>query len=516
MRVLIARFVRRTALAVLTTALAGAADGPVKFTAAPSTVELRPGATATVRLHLQIAPPYHVYSPLMRPDPRGGGPSATTISVQPAGLFAIDGAVRVSPGKKQFDPNFQMDVLTLEDRAWIDIAFKGAATLAAGVHDATLTVSYQACTEESCLPPVEVEIAFKVSVGATPSAASTDDPRWREAEQLAATLNARESEPGERDRRMQRYAALAWTLYTAHPDDPRRWQAFETIARGTLRFITGFKPGYTENPSADKLIIDEAALREWMARAAQVEVAAMRAADSPESFRELIAGKKVSALVLPYTNTVLPPDWSVRLVPPIEELAAKYPNGTGAFVYFSRLVSAVEAQAPAALPSLVERMAASPNLRVRELATKRQLVLAAMSHPLDLQFTALDGRTVDTAKWRGKVVLVDYWATWCVPCIEAMPHLKELYAKYHDRGLEVVNISVDNANARDALVKLVAKLELPWPQFFDGKAQQTEYAVRYGVQPIPHVLLAGPDGMIVAVNPTGPKLETEIRRLLRL
>jgi thiol-disulfide isomerase/thioredoxin len=131
-------------------------------------------------------------------------------------------------------------------------------------------------------------------------------------------------------------------------------------------------------------------------------------------------------------------------------------------------------------------------------------------------FTALDGRAVDTRQWRGKVVVVDFWATWCVPCIEAMPHLKELYAKYHARGLEVITISVDQAAARPALEKLVAKLELLWPQAFDGKGPQTEFAVRYGVQPIPHVLLAGPDGRIVAVNPRGPRLESEIRRLLGL
>lgn len=94
--------------------------------------------------------------------------------------------------------------------------------------------------------------------------------------------------------------------------------------------------------------------------------------------------------------------------------------------------------------------------------------------------------------------------------------MKELYAKYHDRGLDIVNISVENANARGALEKLVAKLELPWPQLFDGKADQNEYAVRFGVRPIPHVLLAGPDGMIVSVNPSGPKLEVEIKRLLNL
>ena len=157
----------------------------------------------------------------------------------------------------------------------------------------------------------------------------------------------------------------------------------------------------------------------------------------------------------------------------------------GAFVFFSRLVSALEAQQPAALPALVTRLEASPSPRVRELGAQRRRVLLAFEQPLDLKFTALDGRKVDTARWRGKVVVVDFWATWCVPCIKAIPKLKTLYARYHDQGLEIVNISVDRAEARPALEKLVAQLEIPWPQFFDGKAHATEYAVRYGVQPIP-------------------------------
>ena len=188
----------------------------------------------------------------------------------------------------------------------------------------------------------------------------------------------------------------------------------------------------------------------------------------------------------------------------------------GAFVFFSRLVSALEAQQPAALPALVTRLEASPSPRVRELGAQRRRVLLAFEQPLDLKFTALDGRKVDTARWRGKVVVVYFWATWCVPCIKAIPKLKTLYARYHDQGLEIVNISVDRAEARPALEKLVAQLEIPWPQFFDGKSHATEYAVRYGVQPIPHVLLAGPDGKIVAVNPTPEKLEAEIKRLLKL
>jgi thiol-disulfide isomerase/thioredoxin len=261
-------------------------------------------------------------------------------------------------------------------------------------------------------------------------------------------------------------------LYESHPTDPRRWTAWDALLRSVPRF-------------AD----DAAAKKLWDERTAALETAVEASSDAPESLRELFNGRKVSALVLPFTNGTLPADWAERLVPPIEELAARFPGGSGAFVYFSRLVSALEAQQPAALPALVARLEASPNARVRELGEKRRRVLLALKRPLEL---------------------------WCVPCIQAIPKLKALYARYHDQGLEIVNISVDNANARPALEKLVAKLEIPWPQFFDGKAHATEYAVRYGVQPIPHVLLAGPDGMIVAVNPTPEKLEAEIKRLLKL
>ncbi len=470
---------------------AAAADDPVRI-AAPAPVGLTPAGTATIRLNLEIKPPYHIFSTLAQLGPRGTGPSSTALALKPGSPFTLAGALQTSPARKVYDPSFELDVFTWEGRAWIDVALRANTSLPAGEHRATLVIGYQACDEQTCLPPTEVEVPLRL-VALQPAAADATEPRWLELEKrLAARPPA-----ATRDAQWVETATLAWTLFEAHPTDARRWSAWDTLLRSTPRFAN-----------------EPELKRTWEERESRLAAAAASAKDAPSPLRELFAGKKVSALVLPFTNGTLPADWQTRLVPPIEELAAAFPDGTGAFVYFARLVGAVEAQFPAEMPTLVDRMAASPNSRVREYGGKRRAVLTALAQPLDLVFTALDGRAVDTKQWRGRVVLVDFWATWCVPCIDAMPHLKELYAKYHARGLEVINISVDQAAARPALEKLVARLELPWPQAFDGKGPQTDFAVRYGVQPIPHVLLAGPDGRIVAVNPRGPRLEAEIRRLL--
>src|SRR6266478_8213925 len=67
-----------------------------------------------------------------------------------------------------------------------------------------------------------------------------------------------------------------------------------------------------------------------------------------------------------------------------------------------------------------------------------------LGQPLAIQFEAIDGRQVDLAKMRGKVVLVDFWATWCPPCVREVPVVKAAYDKFHPRGFEVIGISLDD------------------------------------------------------------------------
>ena len=125
--------------------------------------------------------------------------------------------------------------------------------------------------------------------------------------------------------------------------------------------------------------------------------------------------------------------------------------------------------------------------------------------PLELEGTTVDGRPFDWKQYRGKVVLVDFWATWCGPCVREIPNLLKAYEKYHDRGFEVVGISLDQD--REALEEFLEKHNIPWATLFDEEAAGVHpMARKYGIRAIPAPILVDRQGKVVHTAARGPML----------
>jgi len=120
------------------------------------------------------------------------------------------------------------------------------------------------------------------------------------------------------------------------------------------------------------------------------------------------------------------------------------------------------------------------------------------SKPLPLKFTAVDGKSVDLATMRGKVVLVDFWATWCPPCRGEVPNVVAAYKKYHDQGFEIVGVSLDKD--KDRLLAFTKENGMVWPQYFDGKGWSNDVSSGFGIHSIPAMWLVGKDGKVITTN----------------
>jgi thiol-disulfide isomerase/thioredoxin len=120
--------------------------------------------------------------------------------------------------------------------------------------------------------------------------------------------------------------------------------------------------------------------------------------------------------------------------------------------------------------------------------------IGAVGQPLEISFTAADGKKVDIQKMKGKVVMVDFWASWCGPCMASLPEVIELYHKYHDKGFEIVGINLDKS--KKAMDSVLEKYNIPWAQYFDGQGWGNKFSLEYGVSAIPSVWLVDKKGVL--------------------
>jgi thiol-disulfide isomerase/thioredoxin len=137
--------------------------------------------------------------------------------------------------------------------------------------------------------------------------------------------------------------------------------------------------------------------------------------------------------------------------------------------------------------------------------------------PFELEFTdAIKGSTVSMKGLRGKVVVVDFWATWCVPCVEEMPKMKTLYAEYKDKGVEFIGVSLDLPKEKgglDKLKKYVADNKIGWPQYYQGNFWESEFSAGWGINSIPCVFIVDAEGNLYTTE-ANRKLEKLIPEVL--
>jgi len=131
----------------------------------------------------------------------------------------------------------------------------------------------------------------------------------------------------------------------------------------------------------------------------------------------------------------------------------------------------------------------------------------------DFKLPTPEGDSVSLSDYRGKYVLIDFWASWCAPCRQENPNIVLMYERFKDKNFEILGVSLDKERA--GWVKAIADDKLTWKQVSDLKFWDSIVTGLYAIQSIPATLLVDPDGNIVARNLRGPELEEKIASLLK-
>jgi len=290
-----------------------------------------------------------------------------------------------------------------------------------------------------------------------------------------------------RKQAMDKKAALIGELYKSHPGAaelaklmPERWQA-----------------SLTGGPKADEARAEIDEVLATSKNEALVTEAAF--------FKSLLAFRKAG-----------PNADGDQLMPIAEEFLKKAPKDPRGAMFLSAVASRMtdDAKKEKIEQRIEKDYPDSPIVR-QKAGERRQK--EGVGKPFEIEFTdAIKGAQVNAAALKGKVVVVDFWATWCGPCVAEMPKMKALYKQYKDQGVEFIGVSLDQPRDQggyDALKSFVEKNGIEWPQYYEGKVSAGDFATNWGITAIPTVFAVDADGKLFTTQARG-KLEELIPQLL--
>lgn len=159
---------------------------------------------------------------------------------------------------------------------------------------------------------------------------------------------------------------------------------------------------------------------------------------------------------------------------------------------------------------MADKVIASIQKQEESKKVQRGLVVGAKFPDFAEKDTA--GKPLSVANYKGKVVLVDFWASWCGPCVAELPNVLKTYEKYHAKGFEIIGISLDRDE--DAFKSFIKRKNMTWAQYFDGKGWENKLAGKYGVTSIPATYLLDAEGKIAGKNLRGEELEAAVAKIL--
>jgi thiol-disulfide isomerase/thioredoxin len=359
--------------------------------------------------------------------------------------------------------------------------------------------------QEPDLKPVKVpaiaqavaeELALATTTTGDLSVFTSADALWTRVEQLKRSIQPASSE---RPARQTVYASQLKAMLNAteeflqrYPADPRRWDA-KLLQLHAYAAVDAAQN--SPMPPADF----ETALKE-IASAPDVSKTAKADADY--------------MLVLLHARSVRTPIMSQALEALDAEILAfekNHPNDKRSGLLRVYRFKLDVKQDPAKTDALLGELAKSRYPEVAQAAQRLLDLRSMLKKPLDWKFTAADGATVNLASLRGKVVLLDFWASWRVSCIIEAPQMVELYKKLHEKGLEIIGVSLDHDLER--MLAATKASGMAWPQFFDRKGRENELAVKCDVQQIPTKWLLDKKGMVRSTN-AREGLQQEVEKLL--